>query len=428
MQNVEADIESHAKPRKRFRPYSEYCQSGVRWLGSVPRHWNIQRLKHLASLRPSNVNKKSEVDEHPIRLCNYVDVYHRDYITADVPFMEATATADEIRRFWLQQDDILITKDSEEWNDIAVPAYVDEPLDGVVCGYHLALVRPFTAHAHGEYLFRGFAAHAIRDQFRIAANGITRFGLSRYEIASAFFPVPPIEEQKSIARFLRRETARIDALVAKKKQLIELLQEKRAALISHAVTGNLLIPDKGFWRTMQLGRAIKLQRGFDITGASDSGGTIPVISSGGFSGSCETPIVKGPGVVVGRKGTVGTVYYVETDFWPHDTTLWVKEFRGNYPRFVYYFLVHMKLDRFDVGAANPTVNRNHVHPVTVSWPDVATQKSIARLLDDQIKSFAVLSNQVSDAITKLQEYRCALVSAAVSGKIDVRAEPRGGEP
>ncbi len=225
--------------RLRFHPYAANRESAVRWLGPIPKHWRIRRLKHVASLRTSNVNKKSEANEQPVRLCNYVDVYHRDYITADIPFMEATASPEEIRRFHLQQGDVLITKDSEEWNDIAVPAYVHEQLDGVVCGYHLAQVRPFPEHTHGEYLFRAFAAHAVRDQFRIAANGITRFGLSRYAIATALFPVPPIEEQEAIARFLRRETARIDELVAKKERLIELLREKRAALIGHAVTKGL---------------------------------------------------------------------------------------------------------------------------------------------------------------------------------------------
>jgi type I restriction enzyme S subunit len=112
-------------------------------------------------------------------------------------------------------------------------------LDNVVCGYHLAQIRPDPRIVDGEYLFRSFSAHALRDQFRVAATGITRYGLSKYSIDNALFPVPTLEEQQTIADFLDRETAEIDALVAKKRRLIELLEEKRTALISHATTKGL---------------------------------------------------------------------------------------------------------------------------------------------------------------------------------------------
>jgi len=176
------------------------------------------------------------------------------------------------------------------------------------------------------------------------------------------------------------------------------------------------------WTETRLGRAIKLQRGFDITGAADGMGDIPVISSGGFSGQCSIPIVRGPGVIVGRKGTLGTVHFCEGDFWPHDTTLWVREFGGNHPRFVYYFLLHMRLESYDVGAANPTLNRNHVHPLIVRWPDVESQRRIAEYLDRASETVDPLIAKVNEAISRLREYRTALISAAVTGKIDVRGE------
>ena len=213
----------------------------------------------------------------------------------------------------------------------------------------------------------------------------------------------------------------------KKQRQIELLQEKRAALISHAVTKGLegLIsagnsqsrPD---WQDVRIGRMIKLQRGFDITGANESDGHVPVISSGGLSGYSDKAMVKGPGVIVGRKGTLGTVNYIEEDFWPHDTTLWVKEFRGNFPRYVYYFLINMKLEKLDVGAANPTLNRNHVHPIKVRWPDKEAQETIAIFLDRETSKIDALIAKIQESIDRLKEYRTALISAAVTGKIDVR--------
>ena len=97
----------------------------------------------------------------------------------------------------------------------------------------------------------------------------------------------------------------------------------------------------------------------------------------------------GPGVVLGRKGVVGSVHFVDEDYWPHDTTLFVKDFHYNDARFVYYFfLAHASdLSALDVGSANPTLNRNHVHPMVVMWPGLNEQREIAtvlRALDDRI--------------------------------------------
>lgn len=101
-------------------------------------------------------------------------------------------------------------------------------------------------------------------------------------------------------------------------------------------------------------------------------------------------MVEAPGVVLGRKGVVGSVYYVASDYWPHDTTLWVKDFKGNLPRFVYYFFRGMvdRIAGMDVGSANPTLNRNHVHPIEVRWPSLPDQQAIAGVLgslDDKIE-------------------------------------------
>ncbi|MBF0633753.1 MAG: restriction endonuclease subunit S, partial [Nitrospinae bacterium] len=197
------------------------------------------RLKRIATVNFSSVNKHTLEGELPVRLCNYVDVYYNDSITSDIDFMNATATKEEIRRFTIKRGDVLITKDSEEWADIAVPAYVDEHFDNVLCGYHLAHIRPHSDCMDGRYLFRAFVARGINDQFRVEATGITRYGLGKYGLENAIFLVPPLVEQHAIAAFLDRETARIDGLIEKKERQIELLREKRTALISHAVTKGL---------------------------------------------------------------------------------------------------------------------------------------------------------------------------------------------
>ena len=251
-----------ARPR-RFRRYPEYRESGVDWLREIPAHWQMKRLKAIAPVQLSNVDKHSEEGQVPVRLCNYVDVYYNDVITAELDFMNATATADQMRRFGLRVGDVLITKDSESWTDIAVPAVVAEDLPDVLCGYHLAHIRSAPV-LDGRFLARQFAAMGTRDQFHVAANGITRFGLGSGAIRGSLFAVPPMDEQRAIAAFLDRETAKIDALVARKERLIELLQEKRTALITRAVTRGLdpNIPmrtpaSSGWARSRRTGRLVE---------------------------------------------------------------------------------------------------------------------------------------------------------------------------
>ena len=212
--------------------------SGVEWLGKIPEGWEVRRLKTIAAVQLSNVDKKSLEGQESVRLCNYTDVYYNDSITADMSFLAATATPAQVCRFALKKHDVLITKDSESWTDIAVPAVLAEDLPDVLCGYHLAHIRPADA-CHGPFLARAFAAVGPRDQFQVAANGITRFGLGRDAIATGVFAVPPEPEQRAIAAFLDRETARIDALVAKVHDAIARLKELRTALISAAVTGKI---------------------------------------------------------------------------------------------------------------------------------------------------------------------------------------------
>ena len=140
--------------------YPVYKPSGVEWLGDVPEHWEVRRLRTIAEMRVSNVDKHTKDDEFPIRLCNYVDVYKNDRITQAMHFMSATASWDEIERFRLERDDVLITKDSEAWDDIGVPALVAEPADDLISGYHLALLRPYK-EILGAYLARTLQSKAV---------------------------------------------------------------------------------------------------------------------------------------------------------------------------------------------------------------------------------------------------------------------------
>ncbi len=143
------------------------------------------------------------------------------------------------------------------------------------------------------------------------------------------------------------------------------------------------------WREITLGEVVTLQRGFDLTEKEAIPGPFPVISSGGSNYTTDCAKVEGPGVITGRKGVLGKVHWSEGPFWPHDTTLWVKDFKGSDPRFVYYLLQTLPLASLDAGAANPTLNRNHAHLLPIRVPDQKTQLAIAnalRAFDDLIEN------------------------------------------
>lgn len=134
------------------------------------------------------------------------------------------------------------------------------------------------------------------------------------------------------------------------------------------------------WRKASLQDLVFFQRGFDITKDQQTPGAYSVISSSGVTSTHNDFKARGPGVVIGRKGTLGSIHFSEGDYWPHDTTLWSKDLRGNSARFVYYFLHTLDFKRFDVGNSNPTLNRNHIHDLSVAIPPLDTQERIASVL------------------------------------------------
>ena len=217
--------------------YPCYKPSADEWLGDVPAHWEVRRLRTVVDMRVSNVDKHTKEDEFPVRLCNYVDVYKNDRITSAMPFMTATASRDEIERFRLERGDVLITKDSEAWDDIGVPALVASA-DDLLSGYHLALLRPFT-ETLGSYLARTLQSKAVAYQFHVRANGVTRYGLTHAGIQSVRIPLPPLPEQRAIVRYLDYVDRRIRRYLSAKRKLITLLDEERQAIISQAVTRGL---------------------------------------------------------------------------------------------------------------------------------------------------------------------------------------------
>lgn len=443
----------------RFRPYPAYKDSGIECLGQIPVHWELRRLKSLAEVRLSNVDKKSVEREEPVRLCNYTDVYYNERITPGLDFMTATATSEQLRRFSLRYGDVLITKDSETWTDIAVAAVVTADLPGVLCGYHLALIRPGRG-CHGPFLARAFSAVGPRDQFQLSANGITRYGLGREAIAGAAFGVPPEPEQQAIAAFLDRETARIDALVAKKKRLIDLLDEQRTALITQCVARGLAptvpVKDSGVewlgsvpshWRVapihsryeVALGKMLdskrltgksagKYLRNVDVQWDAVNTESLPEMDFEPWERNRY--LLRAGDLLVCEGGEVGRTAIwrgdIEDCFYQKAVHRVRPRSADESTRFLFYLMYSSAKRGVFAAGGNPNTI-DHLTAVQLRhyrfpFPPGSEQRTIAAFLDRETTKIDALKAKVRGAIDRLNELRIALISAAVTGKIDVREE------
>jgi restriction endonuclease S subunit len=169
----------------------------------------------------------------------------------------------------------------------------------------------------------------------------------------------------------------------------------------------------GNWRNGELGNFITLKRGFDLPQQKREDGQVPIFSSSGITGTHSTAMVNAPGVITGRYGTIGEVFYAAEDFWPLNTTLFVEDFHGNDAKFIYYFLKTLEWSKFTSASAVPGINRNTVHKETVSLPDIETQRRIAStlsMLDEKIKTNTEINDNLEQQAQAIYHERFETVS------------------
>ena len=449
---------------RKYQPYLEYQNTGVEWLEDIPKHWDLKKLKFFASVQPSNVDKKTKEGERPVNLCNYTDVYYNDQVDESLEYMAATATDEQIGKFTLKAGDIIITKDSEDPTDIAIPTYVPNDLPGVVCGYHLAMIRPFDS-TYGSFIKRVFESGYARAYFCTRSNGLTRYGLGAYPLSNVFCPNPPKKEAQQIANFLDYETAKIDTLIDKQQQLIKLLKEKHQAVISHAVTKGLN-PDAPMkdscvewlgevpehWGIVPLKYLVSESDGIQMgpfggmltdLGETDTGykvfGQENTISGDFTKGSrwiskdrfeeLSNYHLKVGDIVLTRKGSLGNARLI-TDLEvkgiiDSDTIRIRINSRKLQPKLMSFLMhnalyVSEQIARNRRGAILPGINTETISNILLLVPQPSDQRALFEYLQLQNNKFDSAVEKCISAIELLEERRIALISAAVTGKIDVR--------
>ncbi|MFW8602434.1 restriction endonuclease subunit S [Desulfobacterota bacterium M19] len=441
--------------------YEKYKDSGVEWIGEIPEGWEVQKLKYIADANPSNIDKKSKDNEDNVLLCNYVDVYKNEFISSELNFMKATASSDQITKFILEKGDVIITKDSETPDDIAAPALVAESFDNVVCGYHLTHIKP--KNINGDFLFRYFQSKYLNSYFEVSANGVTRYGLSVAKINSALILNPPRPDQTIIANYLDRKTAEIDELIAQKERLLELYEEKKTAIINQAVTKGIdpdvKLKDSGIewlgeipdgWKIKRLRYLGSCQNGVS-KGGEYFGSGFPFISYGDVYNSFILPQqVNGLAESteddrVNYSVRKGDILFTRTSETADEIGLTstclntVKDaiFSGFLIRFrpnknnlfegfsKYYF--SSKLHRlFFVKEMNlvtrASLSQELLKKLPVVLPSIEEQKQIALYLDESMEHINAKIAKTQKIIELQKEYRTALISEVVTGKIKVTQE------
>jgi type I restriction enzyme S subunit len=393
--------------------------------------WRELPLKHSVYINPEVLPEEYD----PSAEIEYVDIGNVDQIkgicsTERMYFADAPSRA---RRVVRHGDSIVSTVRTY----LKAVAQIRHPPANMIVSTGFAVLRSRPCAYPG---FIGWTSQSEDFVQRVVANstGVSYPAINPSALGCLPVKLPSLDEQQTIADFLDRETARIDELIAKKERLADVLQEEHRAMLSKLLTkgvdGERLAPtglswygcSPEHWTRASLSRLCKLQRGHDLPQQERFDGEVPIVSSSGISGFHNRAAARGPGVVTGRYGTIGRAFYLESDYWPLNTTLYVIAFNGNNPKFVRYVLELVPLASDSEKSAVPGINRNYVHTLGVAIPPKSEQVEIVAAIEQLESKHRSKVAMIGSATERLREYRTALVSAAVTGQIDVgsyRKEP-----
>jgi type I restriction enzyme, S subunit len=338
-----------------------YKQTDV---GVFPEDWDVARIVDVASITTGSRNTQDRVDDGAF------------------PFFVRSQTIERINSFSFDGEAVLTAGDGVGTGKIF--HYINGKFD---LHQRVYKISNFSDRLVG-YFFYVYFSNRFFDRIMSMTAKSSVDSVRREMIADMLIPLPPRAEQRAIAAALSDAEALIaslDALIAKKRDL------KQAAM-EQLLTGKTRLPGfNGKWEMRHIGDIAPLQRGFDLPTSQIQSGPFPIVYSNGILNFHNKYQVKGPGIVTGRSGTIGTVTFVQADFWPHNTTLWVTSFKGNDPRFIFYLYMSLEFERFATGSGVPTLNRNDVHAFKVEIPtNPDEQSTIAAILSDMDADLAAL--------------------------------------
>lgn len=443
-----------------FKKYPAYKDSGIDWFPLIPEHWQVIKLGRIGGFSASGIDKKSDISELPVRMANYTDVYGNATleIQSSDSLMETTTTAEKINEHVLKKGDILFTPSSETVEDIGLSAVVTEDLHNTVYSYHLIRLRT-SERFNLDLGFKKYFCnvHEVLSQFSKACKGTTRQILGRDDFKDILILLPPASEQKTIAVYLDRKTAQIDDLIAKKERMIELLKEEQTAIINQAVTEGLdskaEMKDSGIewvgklpkhWHLKKL-KYVSRVNGVALTeitdesyefhyidisnvGIEDGFNIGEKISFGNSPSRARRVVQKGDTIVSTVRTYLKAIAYFEDkvkDVIVSTGFAVISQNKTFIPKYLYYVLRSERfIDRvcaLSVGVSYPAINSRELSDIAVWYPDdIEEQNKIVKYLDCVVVKTKTVIARLQSEIGYLKEFRTALISEVVTGKIDVR--------
>jgi len=430
------------------KAYPKYKPSGVKWLGDVPEHWEVKRLKYQVSINDETLPETTDPDYEML----YVDISSVDPTLGIVQkdgliFENAPSRA---RRIVRDGDTVVSTVRTY----LRAIAPVIEPEGNLIVSTGFAVIRP--RKIDKAYLSATIRAPYFIEEVVSRSVGVSYPAINASEIGFISVPLPPLTEQQAIAAFLDRETGRIDALIAKKERLLELLAEQRTALISRAVTKGLdasvkLKPSGVEWLgdVPEHWETWKLAHGFDLVGSGTTPpsdelewyeGTIPWITTSelreNLISSTEKCVSreavnrfsalkifpKGSLAIAMYGATIGRLGILGLEATTNQACCVMNGGNVFSIKFVYFWMQAFKesIILLASGGGQPNISQDKIRSLKIPCPSVTEQQAIAAFLDRETAKIDALSVKVSTVIERLKEYRTALISSAVTGKIDVR--------
>lgn len=389
-------------------------------------------LRHVAEVRSSSIDKLSSPAERPVRLCNYLDVYNNDRVSPLLDLMTATATLDEVDRFRLQVGDSVITKDSEDPTDIGISAFVDASDEDFVCGYHLALIRPSSRDIYPRYLNWSLRGREVLGYWSSQASGMTRYGLGLNSIKSAPIHVPDLETQRRIANFLDDRVARIDQIIAARCEQSSLASRILASAVSQEFDSREVVPLRRLLARIKTG-------GTPDESANVAAG-LPWYSPGCFTDLLllDSPVrlvnpemaARFPGksvLVVGIGATVGRVAWLDAPGSGNQQVTCLVTNGNLEARFLLHQLNSRRVDLRSVASAStlPILNNEALKDFEIWCPSLEKQRTLADGWDEQLKEVAEQSRRFARSIGLLTEYKSSLITAAVTGRLDLATHRAG---
>ena len=400
-------------------------------------------LKHVADIRYSNVDKKTLDGQIPVKLCNYTDVYYNQRIVDEMPFMDASATAEQVAAFTLRADDVLLTKESETADDIGVSSLVTADLPGVLCGYHLAIVRPRPTAIIGRYLRWALVSTPSRQQFEVAATGVTRFGLRQDSVAGMLVHVPRLDEQRAIADYLDAETARIDAIVDSRRRQLILVAERFVAGVASAVSSSPRGRLGHYLSSIEQGWSPVAGEGLRDSDSEWGVLKLSAITGGVFRAKEHKTMAEDPGVyaryevlpgdlLMTRANTpelVGDVAHADAP--PRRLLISDLIYRLRYipakadGRYLAFVLstseVRGQLAAIARGSSQSMVKLrgSDIRGIDIPIPSLEQQQAISSVLQAASGDAQRLAECLSRQLELLQERRQALITAAVTGQVEI---------